>query len=109
MKKYHFDEKQIKLHKKRVKDALLNEIKTLDMTLVDITNVMELNDYYETDTHWKQENLNKVVKEMSHFMNFKYKETKYIKNTYDKDLINKMLKCKIIDIKEYDLIGELYE
>lgn len=27
MKKYHFDEKQIKLHKKRVKDALLNDIK----------------------------------------------------------------------------------
>jgi len=33
----------------------------------------------------------------------------YIKNTFDKDLINKMLKCKIVDIKEYDLIGELYE
>ena len=33
----------------------------------------------------------------------------YIKNTSDKDLINKFVKCKIIDIRDYDLIGELYE
>ena len=33
----------------------------------------------------------------------------YIKNTSDKNLINKFVKCKIIDVKEYDLIGELYE
>lgn len=33
----------------------------------------------------------------------------YIKNTSNKDLINKFVMCKIIDVKEYDLIGELYE
>ena len=33
----------------------------------------------------------------------------YVKNTSDKDLINQFVKCKIIDIREYDLIGELYE
>lgn len=33
----------------------------------------------------------------------------YIKNTSNKDLINEFVKCKIVDIKEYDLIGELYE
>ena len=33
----------------------------------------------------------------------------YIKNTSDKDLINEFIKCKIIDIRDYDLIGELYE
>ena len=33
----------------------------------------------------------------------------YIKNTSDKNLINKFVKCKIVDIREYDLIGELYE
>ena len=33
----------------------------------------------------------------------------YIPNTLDKDLINKFVMCKIVDIREYDLIGELYE
>ena len=33
----------------------------------------------------------------------------YIKNTSDKDLITEFVKCKIIDIRDYDLIGELYE
>lgn len=31
----------------------------------------------------------------------------YIKNIFDKDLINKFVKCKIIDIREYDLIAEI--
>ena len=31
----------------------------------------------------------------------------YIKNTSDKYLLNKFVKCKIIDIKDYDLIGEI--
>ena len=31
----------------------------------------------------------------------------YIKNTTDKDLINKFIKCKIVDIRDYDLIAEI--
>ena len=31
----------------------------------------------------------------------------YIKNTFDKDLINEFIKCKIVDIREYDLIAEI--
>ena len=30
----------------------------------------------------------------------------YIKNNGNEDLINKFINCKIIDIKDYDLIGE---
>jgi hypothetical protein len=56
----------------------------LDMTQIDIREIMSLNDYYETDTHWKQENLDKVVKQMSTVMDFKYKEITYKKNTYNK-------------------------
>ena len=33
----------------------------------------------------------------------------YIKDTSDRDLINEFVKCKIVDIRDYDLIGELYE
>ena len=31
----------------------------------------------------------------------------YIKNTSDKDLINEFVKCKIIDIREYDVVAEI--
>ena len=30
-----------------------------------------LDDYYKTDTHWKQENLNKVVDRLGSYMDFK--------------------------------------
>ncbi len=33
----------------------------------------------------------------------------YIKNATDKDLLNKFVNCKIIDIKDYDLIGEIID
>ncbi len=65
-------------------EYLYNELDKLDMTKIDIRNIMNLNDYYETDTHWKQEKLDKVVKELSTKMNFDYKKTSYEKNTYNK-------------------------
>ena len=64
-------------------DYLYQEMNKLDMEEIDIRDIMSLTDYYETDTHWKQEKLDKVVKEMSTVMNFKYKEVEYEKNTYD--------------------------
>ena len=64
-------------------EYLYNETNKLDVNIIDIRKIMELSDYYETDTHWKQENLLKVVKQMSKVMNFNYKEEQYIKNTYD--------------------------
>ena len=45
---------------------------------------MELDDYYETDTHWKQERLDKVIRRMSSVMNFQYKSFEYMENVYDK-------------------------
>lgn len=62
---------------------IYNEIDKLNMTNIDIRNIMNLNDYYETDTHWKQENISKVVYEMSKVMNFNYEEEYSIKNEYD--------------------------
>jgi len=62
---------------------IYNEIDKLNITNIDIRNTMSLEDYYETDTHWKQENLSKVIYEMSKVMDFNYKEEKYIKNEYD--------------------------
>lgn len=51
---------------------------------IDIRNIMELDDYYQTDTHWKQENLDKVILKMSEVMNFGYKEIDYEKKCYDR-------------------------
>ena len=44
---------------------------------------MTLEDYYETDTHWRQENLDKVVKKMSNKMLFDYKKQEYKENVYN--------------------------
>ena len=65
-------------------DYIYQEIDKLDMTKIDIRDIMTLEDYYETDTHWKQEKLQKVIKQMSTKMNFKYKDITYQENTYNK-------------------------
>ena len=45
---------------------------------------MNLEDYYQTDTHWRQENLDKVIKEMSKTIGFNYEKIFYNKNIYNK-------------------------
>ena len=62
---------------------IYNEIKKLNIKTIDIRNIMTLNDYYETDTHWKQEKLDKVVQKMSKSMNFNYQKVNYKENTYN--------------------------
>ncbi len=62
---------------------IYNEINKLNFNNIDIRNIMNLDDYYETDTHWKQENLNKVVKEITNKMNLKYENINYKKNIYN--------------------------
>lgn len=37
---------------------------------IDITNCLTIDDYYKTDSHWKQENLGSVVEKISNTMNF---------------------------------------
>jgi len=37
---------------------------------IDLFNVLELDDYYKSDTHWKEENLLKVGKELARKMDF---------------------------------------
>ena len=65
-------------------DYIYNEVSKLGITEIDIRNIMELDDYYETDTHWKQEKIEKVVKKMSEVMNFAYEIQEYKLNKYDK-------------------------
>lgn len=51
---------------------------------IDIRDVLELDDFYYTDTHWRQENLDKVIKRIDSKMNFGYKNIDYTNNTYSK-------------------------
>ncbi len=64
-------------------DYIYNKVNEIDVKKIDIRNILTLNDYYETDTHWKSENLDKVVYEMSKVMDFDYKKSFYTKNIYD--------------------------
>lgn len=52
-------------------------------TFIDIRDVLGIDDYYETDTHWRQERLDKVVKKMDSIMNFNYYDVLYEENIYD--------------------------
>lgn len=63
-------------------DYLYNEINKIGINNIDIRNVMTLQDYYQTDTHWRQEKLDKVVYEMSKVMNFDYQKIDYQENIY---------------------------
>ena len=65
-------------------DYIYKELENLNYHTIDIRNILNLSDYYETDTHWKQENLSKVIKTMNNTMNFNYYPIYYHENTYDK-------------------------
>jgi len=62
---------------------LYNEISKLNIKNIDIRNIMMLEDYYETDTHWRQEKLDKVIIEMSKTMDFQYQKINYQENIYN--------------------------
>lgn len=64
-------------------DYIYNEINKLNIKKIDIRNIMKLEDYYETDTHWRQEKLDKVIYQMSKTMNFNYHKTNYQENIYN--------------------------
>ncbi len=51
---------------KLVQDGMKN------MQYIDITKALNLDDYYYTDTHWKQEKILKIVKILSEYMHFDY-------------------------------------
>lgn len=51
---------------------------------IDIRDILSLEDYYYTDTHWRQENLDKVIKVIDSKMSFGYKMINYKYNRYSK-------------------------
>lgn len=66
-------------------DYIYDKVNGIDgVTNIDLRDVLTLNDYYETDTHWKQEKLDKVVNKLVTDMGYEYKDIEYDVNTFDK-------------------------
>ena len=61
---------------------IYNQISNLNINTIDLRNTLTKEDYYETDTHWRQERLDKVVKEMTNIMNLEYQNMEYKENKY---------------------------
>ena len=80
-KNYYLEEKDF-LHIDY--DYIYNQLDKLEIVNIDVKDILNENDYYKTDTHWKQENLDKVVKKLSLSMNFNYEKQEYKKTIYDK-------------------------
>ena len=55
----------------------------LNAKYINIINNLELEDYYNTDIHWKQENLDKVVKNIVEQMGNTYQQIDYEYKTYN--------------------------
>ena len=65
-------------------DYIYNKLNEINIKNIDITNVLNKEDYYYTDAHFKQENLDKVIKKLSKEMNFKYENINYNEIKYNK-------------------------
>lgn len=78
---YVENDNYLKLDYKKIENIMT---KNLDgIKYIDITEELELNDYYFTDTHWKQENLLVVLNKIANGMNFSDR----IKTSFDKKMI----------------------
>jgi len=63
-------------------DKFYEMLQGINAKYIDVKSVLELNDYYKTDIHWKQENLDKIVKTLMPNMGKNYIQTEYETKTY---------------------------
>ena len=78
-KNYYLEnDDHLKFDYKKVKETMKNKL--TEMNYIDIWDDLKLDDYYKTDLHWKQENLQNVVKQIQESMNLESaSEVNYIK------------------------------
>ncbi len=79
-KNYYLDSKDF-LHLDY--DLIYKEVKKLGIKEIDVRDILEIDSYYETDTHWRQEKLDGVVEALSKTMGFKYRRLTYKENVYN--------------------------
>lgn len=67
-KNYFVNNEYLKMDYSKIETIMNSNLN--DMKYIDIMDILTLEDYYYTDTHWKQENLQKVVDKISEGMGF---------------------------------------
>ena len=97
-KNYFVNDDNLKLDYDELKNIMNSN---LDIKYIDIFNELSLEDYYKTDTHWKEEKLSKVVKKLSKEMNFNinnnynFKRISDFNGTYSSRIVRKDIKDEI--------------
>ncbi len=64
-------------------EFIYKEMDNIQAEKIDLREVLNLSSYYETDTHWKQENLSLVVQEMDKVIGFIDRDVYYQENKYN--------------------------
>jgi hypothetical protein len=81
-KNYYLEnDEHLKIDYEKVKETAKNKLN--EFSYIDIWDDLKLDDYYKTDLHWKQENLQKVVKQIQESMNLESTEEA---NYFKKDM-----------------------
>ena len=77
-KNYYLEnDEHLKIDYNRLKEIMENKL--TQMNYIDIWDDLKLEDYYKTDLHWKQENLQNVVEQIQESMNLETaRDTQYI-------------------------------
>jgi len=78
--KFLFHNKYLKLDYNRLYNLVTNNVRG---SYIDISKDLDIEDYYRTDIHWKQENLSEVVRRIVTSMEKEYKQVNYTKYTFD--------------------------
>ncbi len=68
-KNYYTNNSYLKLDYNKLQNIMSEKLNGIEY--INIFDCLKLEDYYYTDTHWKQENLNKVLDKIATQMNFK--------------------------------------
>lgn len=115
--KNYFIDNSLKIDYNELKNIMNNN---LDIEYIDIFNELSIEDYYKTDTHWKEERLDKVVNKLSTIMNFntynnKYKYISDFNGVYSSRILKNNINDKIyildkdIDAQVYNFENNKYE
>ena len=117
-KNYFVNDDNLKLDYDELKNIMNSN---LDIKYIDIFNELSLEDYYKTDTHWREERLSKVVNKLSKEMNFNitnnysFKRISDFNGTYSSRIVRKDIKDEIYildnvnDINVYNYETNGYE
>lgn len=97
-KNYFVNDDNLKIDYDELKNIMNSN---LDIKYIDIFNELSLEDYYKTDTHWREEKLSKVVNKLSKEMNFNidnnysFKRISDFNGTYSSRIVKEDIKDEI--------------